>query len=149
MRWDIKNIKSKLGYGALKEESNIINDMSGAVKVRHGYDAVVSHVITSLLIQLFIPWIDYCFNKYTEEYFHLKMSQGFDFIQDWKMNHPDRYSAIMKAIRAVRRKIDLNNEKLLIVVVKEINKRGWTVTDWEKGRFRENIATLIAEIYSP
>lgn len=144
MKWDIKK---NLGFGALKEESNIVNEISGAVKSRYGYDAVVSHVVTSLLMQLFIPWIDYCFNKYSEDEFHKRMTAGFNFIQDMKDNHIDRYNYILRAVRRVRRRIQLDEEKLLVVVVSECNKRGWAITPWEKQRFREDIAMLIAEIY--
>ena len=146
MTWD--SVKRKLGYGSLAEESNLYNEVSGAVKSRHGFDAVVSNVVTSLLMQLFIPWIDYCFNKYSEDEFHKRMKAGFNFVQDMKENHIDRYTYIMKAVRRVRNRIKLDEEKLLVVVVHECNKRGWTITEWEKGRFREDIAMLIQEIYS-
>lgn len=146
MTWD--NVKKHFGYGTLKEESNLYNEVSGAVKSRHGYDAVVSHIVTSLLMQLFIPWIDYCFNKYPEQEFHTRMLNGFNFVQDMKENHIDRYNYILRAVRRVRKRIQLDEEKLLVVVVSECNKRGWTITDWEKQRFREDIVTLIQEIYS-
>ena len=146
MNWD--NLKNKIGlnmgYGALHGENF---DLSDAVKSKGKFDSAVSHVVTSLLMQLIIPWIEYCFDKYSEEEFHQRMSNGFDFIQDLKDNHPGRYYRILKAIRAVRERIELDEQKILIAVLKELNKRGWTITDWEKDRFRMDVSVLIAEIY--
>lgn len=144
MNW--KSLKN-LGYGSLKDEESRI-DLSSAVTAKSRFDHAVSQVVTHLLMQLIIPWIDYCFNKYTEEEFHRRMLAGFDFIQDLKSNHLTRYKHILKAIRAVRDRIILDEEKILTAVLKELTKRGWTITEWEKQRFREDISVLISEIYS-
>lgn len=146
MTWD--SIKKKFGYGALKEESKIIDDLSGAVKSR-GFDSVVSGVVADLLAQLIEPWVESCFEKYDEQYFHKKMTEGFDFIQDWKTNHPGKYKTIVGALRRVRRRMSLDENKILAVVVSAMKKKGWTTTDYEIQRFRENIHTLIEEIYRP
>lgn len=147
MNWN--ELKNKyLGYGALKDEEQSRINLSTAVTAKSRFDHAVSHVVTELLMQLIIPWIDYCFNKYTEEEFHRRMSAGFDFIHDLKVNHLGRYNHILRAIRAVRNRVILDEKKILTAVLKELNKRGWTITEWEKGRFREDISVLIKEIYS-
>ena len=149
MNWESLKNKMGLNYGSLKEESTIdVDNLAGAVTAKSKFDHAVSQVVTSLLLQLIIPWIEYCFRKYDEKHFHTQMSNGFDFIADWKDNHPDRYTIILNAIRRVRNRIILNEDKILQVVLNELKKRGWIVTEWEKGRFRENISTLIKEIYT-
>lgn len=133
-----------MGYGALKEE-NI--ELSDAVTPKSRFDHAVGQVVTSLLMQLIVPWIEYCFHKYSEREFHQRMTEGFDFIADWKENHPERYQLIIRPIRRVRNRIILNEDKILSVVLNELKKRNWSITEWEKQRFRENISTLISEIY--
>jgi hypothetical protein len=145
MTWD--NIKAKFGYGALKEESKIVDDLSTAVKSR-GFDSVVSGVVAELLAQLIEPWIESCFEKYTEEDFHKRMAAGFDFIEDWKTNHPKKYATIIGALRRVRRRMILDENKILAVVVHAMRKKGWTITGDEILRFIQNIHTLTQEIYS-
>jgi len=146
MSWN--NIKKKFGYGSLADEETTIETLSTAVKPKSKFDSSISHVVTPLLLEIMVPWIEYCFNKYEEKYFHVKMTAGFDFIQDWKDNHPQRYKMILGAVRPVRNRIVLDEDKLLQVVLTELNKKGWTVTEWEKERFRQNIAVLIKAIYS-
>jgi hypothetical protein len=143
--WD--SIKKKLGYGSLEEEEKELS-LIGAVKSKSRFDAVVNEVVTALLAELIAPWIEHCFNMYSEQYFHQKMNEGFDFIKDWKTNHPARYSVILRAIRKVRGRIILDEQKILQVVLAEMRKKDWTVTEPEKARFIENIRVLIQEIYS-
>lgn len=143
------DLKKALGYGSMKDEINdITDDLKKAVTARSKsrFDTVVSSVVTPILVQLIEPWVQKCFEKYTEEYFHMKMSTGFDFIADWKKNHNQKYRMIVGSLRRIRNKIELNEDTILPIVLKALEKHGWTIEEWEKNRFRSNLSTLIAEI---
>lgn len=143
------DIKKKLGYGMMKDEINdITEDLKEAVKpkTKSRFDIAVSSVVTPILVQLIEPWVEKCFEKYDEPYFHMKMTTGFDFIDDWKRNHNQRYKMIVGSLRRIRNKIELDEETILPIVLKALDKHGWTVEEWEKNRFRSNLSTLIAEI---
>ena len=144
MTW--KSFKEKLGYGTLADEDSI--SLVGAVKSKSRFDSVVNEVVTELLAQLIEPWLESCLVKYTETDFHKRMLEGFDFIQDWKSNHHAKYAAILRALRSVRHRIILDESKIYDVIIAQLSKNGWKITDWEKTRFMENIRTLIQEIYS-
>lgn len=143
------DIKKKLGYGLMKDEiTDITEDLKEAVKpkTKSRFDMAVSSVVTPILVQLIEPWVEKCFEKYDEPYFHTKMVAGFDFIDDWKRNHNPKYRMIVGSLRRIRNKIELNEDTILPIVLKALEKHGWTVEEWEKTRFRSNLSTLIAEI---
>ena len=139
----------KFGYGYMKDEiSDITDDLKKAVTQNRNsrFDIAVSSVVTPILVQLIEPWVESCFEKYTEQYFHMKMATGFDFIDDWKRNHNKKYRFIVGSLRRIRNKIELNEDVILPIVLKALQKHGWTIEEWEKNRFRSNLSMLISEI---
>jgi len=141
------SIKKKFGYGVLRDES-LGQELSKAVKTKSRFDTAVASIITPLLVAIFEPWLEACFNKYSEAYFHTKMASGFNFIEDWKRNHRSTYGTLLGAIRPVSSRFDIDDEMLVNVIVDKLTARGWKVEEWEKNRFRSNIADFKAEFSS-
>lgn len=150
-------LKEKLGLGfdALKEEDKEIADsLANAVKndclpKRNRFHSMMASTVTSIMQDLVAPWINQCFEKYTEEEFHDKMYRDkFDFIADWQQNHPTAYKEFLRASRIANKMhmLNLDHYAIFNVVMEMFNKRGWFVTDYERIKLLETILKIIAEI---
>lgn len=123
-------------------------ELGKGVKTKHPLDRFVSGFINKLITHYIIKWLDYCFEKYTEEYFHLQMQQGFNFMSDMKINHPKKYAGFMKGARAMRHRYDVDKEQILHAIMLKLKEQGWYLYPLEQQAVRAEIDALIKEIYS-
>jgi hypothetical protein len=149
-------LREKFGRGIFKQEDDeIARELSDAVKntcstpKRNRFHSMMASTVTSIMQDLVAPWINKCFDKYTEDEFHYKMYQGqFDFVKDWEENHPETYHSFLRNARRVNRMglLNLDHYAIFNVVMKMFEKRGWNVNDHERIKLLETILQVIAEI---
>ena len=86
----------------------------GAQDRKHPLDRFTNKIVTSLLMRYCIPWLAHCLSTYSESDFHSRMSDPFfDFINDWKMNHPDKYPKFIHGARKLRHRFTFDTEQVL------------------------------------
>lgn len=131
------------------EQDDICNYLSSGFKAKHPLDTFVSRIVNRILMDYLTPWLVECLEKYSNEDFHQKMAANFDFIADWKLNHPRRYSMFIKGGRRFRNRIDFDKAAILERVVKILMNNGWTVYPEEVFKLGKTIRTVMQEIDSP
>lgn len=94
-------------------------------------------------------WLEECFEKYSEEYYHEQMGRGFKFISDWKINHADKYAKFINMTRKplIRSIIKIDENDILRRVEMILNKKGWVMYDSEKQLILADIRELKKDIY--
>jgi len=136
-------LKEKLGFGSLAREDELMaHDLSKAAAPKNKFDATMSSILTNLLMRIVVPWINACFEKYSEKDFHIQMETGFDFIQDWQRNHPERFGRFIKTARVFRHRFEYNQISIYNEVMNIFDKRGFRITNTEKVRLMDVILRL-------
>ena len=94
-------LREDIGHlnGGPKLTGDFASELGHGVKTKHPLDRFVSGFINKLIVHYIIKWLDHCFETYNEGYFHLQMSQGFNFMSDMKINHTSWYNKFMKGAR--------------------------------------------------
>ena len=119
-------LKEKLGFGSFKSEDELMaHDLTKAAKPKIRFDDAMSSILTNMLMRIVVPWINSCFNKYTEKDFHIQMETGFDFIEDWKRNHPERFGKFLKTARAFRHRFEYNQVAIFNEVMSIFRQEGF------------------------
>ena len=124
------------------------SELGHGVKTKHPLDRFVSGFINKLIVHYIIKWLDHCFETYNEGYFHLQMSQGFNFMSDMKINHTNWYNKFIKGARAMRNRYDVDQDRILAAITKRVNDEGWSLYPQEITAIRAEIDALIKEIYT-
>ena len=142
-------LKEKLGWGKMANEDELMShELAKAAKPKSRFDAAISSILTNMLMQIVIPWMKYCFEKYTEQEFHDRMSAGFDFIEDWRQNHKERVGRLLSLAKKFRDRFEFDEIALYGELMRDFHRRGFVLTDGEKVKIMENILTIKQIIYS-
>lgn len=107
-------------------------------------------VVTDILMDMAVPWLLRCFQKYSEEDFHQKvLYEGFDFINDWKTNHADWYWDFVNRARnkVVKRFIEFDVDRIAAKVISLLHKKGWYIYPGEENIIMDTVRRLRLEIY--
>lgn len=112
---------------------NLAKSLTEAVKKDgHALDLFVRKIVNSILVEMAIPWLVECLQKYSEEDFHKRMAdQMFDFVNDWETNHPRKFKAFMLGARKMRHAYDFNSQIITERVVIILKDHGWTIHENE------------------
>ena len=115
------------------ETKDITNSLTECIKKdQHPLDLFVKRVVGSVLNEFVTPWLVECLQKYSEEDFHSRMTdQSWDFIGDWKQNHPKKFKAFIFGARRLRYAYDFNSKSITTQVVKILEENGWKINDTE------------------
>ena len=128
--------------------TDFASELGRGVKTKHPLDRFVSGFINKLILHYITRWLDECFEKYTEDYFHMQMQHGFNFMSDMKTNHPGWYSKFIKGARAMRHRYTVDQEQILKAIMLKLKEQGWLLYPLEQQAVRAEIDALIKEIYS-
>lgn len=142
-------LKEKLGFGSLKNEDELMaHDLTKAAKPKSRFDDAMSSILTNMLMRLVVPWINSCFAKYSEKDFHIQMETGFNFIEDWKRNHPERFGKFIRTARAFRHRFEYNQLSIYNEVMVIFERKEWRISNTEKVRLMDVILRLKEMIYA-
>jgi hypothetical protein len=107
-------------------------------------------VVTDILMDIAVPWLMECFEKYSEQDFHQKvLYEQFDFINDWQVNHPHRYWEFINKARnrVVKQFVDFHVIRITNKIVTLLQKRGWYIYPQEYDVLKDTVRRLRVEIY--
>ena len=60
----------------IKDDKELVGKMLGVAKSNSRFDRVVSTITTSFVMKVIVPLVESMFSKYSEEYFHQRMTEG-------------------------------------------------------------------------
>lgn len=133
----------------MKQTDDIIKEkLKKTVIPKSDFDRPIAAVVGKLFDSYIIPWIRTRFEKYTEEQFHERMIKGFDFLQDLKDNHVEKYKLCVLAIRPIRNRIRINRDAIYAAILEIFAEYGWTVTVREQETLMRDVTELVHELYT-
>lgn len=99
---------------------------------------------------ILVPFMTHVLNKYTEEDWHKAMGGryrdeqgrlciGFDFIADWRSNHPLGYFAGLQLARMYRRSIQYDVEIASDLIYDILSSWGWRISMSERMGIRHSL----------
>lgn len=112
----------------------------------HSFRAMQGKIISGLAGFL-TSWLASCFTRYSEDEFHRKMATsykikdgqgrifevpGFNFIEDWKVNHGTRWKTFIFNARLHKNHLNLNESGIMGVVDSIVKQKNWTLTENER-----------------
>lgn len=112
----------------------------------HSFRAMQGKIISGLAGFL-TNWLASCFTRYSEEEFHKKMATsykikdtqgrvfeipGFNFIEDWKVNHGTRWKTFIFNARLHKNHLNLDEQGIMSVVDNIVRQKKWTLTENER-----------------
>lgn len=159
---------SRFRFGSMKSEDELARDFSSVVRTRDSYstyDSVIRSVVTGIVMKFMISWYKDVISKYTEQQYHAMIHNPscvytnwqtgeqyiheFNFLLDWQENHRQFFNRCIKAVRAIRGKIDFNEDEIVAKTVHMIETdAGWTCYPDEVHKFRDAIINVKRIIYS-
>ena len=128
--------------------TDFASELGRGVKTKHPLDRFVSGFVNKLITHYIEGWLNDCFEKYSEQYFHVKMSEGFNFMTDMRDNHTKKYSAFMRGARAMRHRYDVDQDMIFEAIRIKVHDQGWALYPQEIISIRAEISMLVNEIYS-
>jgi hypothetical protein len=145
--------KKAFGFGSLSNEKDIADELASGLDTGKGenrYTAGVSSIVSKTLLAGLIPWLSRVFTKYPPEIFHQKMAEGFDFVVDVKVNHPNEFNRYIPGARQLARRgiLRLSIDQLYQMIYNMMEKRGYHMNQYEQKKIYENIVTFMQMIYS-
>jgi hypothetical protein len=128
------------------------DDLVNAIDTRppSRFTRTMRKTVTSILMQMVVPWLERCFLKYTEQDFHQKvLYENFDFISDWQVNHPALYWDFINSARnrVVKTFIDFNVIRITNKIIALLQHHGWTIYPQEYEVIRDTVRRVRVEIY--
>lgn len=133
-------------------QDDLARYLSGGLKGDqvHALDKFTHNVIMGIIGKFIIPWFSYVIQTYPESYFHMKMiDPNWDFILDWKSNHPEKYGKMIKYAHKFRHRFFFDVDEILDRVVGSIRSQaGWQLYDHEILKIRDTIERVRQDIYS-
>jgi hypothetical protein len=130
-------------------DKDLANFMTDGVQPKtHALDRFVRKFVNTLVNSFVVPWLASCLAKYSEYDFHARMQDPqFDFIADWKTNHPDKYPAFIRKAQKLKHNIDFNENEITDRIVRILNEQGWTVYAFERDKLLSTVVRVKGEIY--
>jgi len=133
----------------MTQKDDVIKEkLKKTVTPKGDFDRPVAYIIGKLIDDFIIPWIRSRFEKYTEEQFHERMVKGFDFLEDLKDNHYEKYKICVLSIRPIRNRIIIHKDAIYHAILEIFEEYGWTVTVREQETLMRDVTELVHELYT-
>lgn len=116
-------------------------------KQNSSFNASVGRILNEFLKIVIAGWVKSCFEKYSEEFFHQKMREQFNFIDDWKTNHPEKYNSFVKKARKLKYFFRIDENDIMNRVETLLIKNNWKLYPEEKEMIMSQIIQFKKEIY--
>jgi hypothetical protein len=113
-------------------------------------DKVVCAVIKEVMDRKIVPYFTDVITRHSEREFHYKIANGFDLVDDMRINHPNIYHGFVGVARKLNKRLRFNEGVLLEMIVNIVQEYPykWTITESERTKLFEMILRLKDEIYS-
>ena len=97
-----------------------------------------------------VPYFTDVITRHSQEEFHQKIADGFDLVEDMRINHPDLFNRFLQVTRKFRNRLVFNENILLEVIIDIVESFPyyWKITPDERSKLFNMVLGLKMEIYS-
>ena len=113
-------------------------------------DSIVYSIIREFMDKYVVPYFLDVITRHSEDEFHQKIADGFDIIDDMRMNHPHLYNGFIRVTRKFRKRLVFNENVLLEMIVDIVQEFPfyWNIKPEEKAKLYDMVLKMKMEIYS-
>lgn len=113
-------------------------------------DRLLYSIIREFMDMYVVPYFTDVITRHTEEEFHQKIEEGFDLVEDMRINHSRLFNGFMRVTKKFKNRLVFNENVMLdmIVDIVESEPYFWHITIDEKAKLFAMISRLKMEIYS-
>jgi hypothetical protein len=110
----------------------------------------MASIIKEIMERKIVPYFTDVITRHSQEEFHQKIAEGFDLVEDMRLNHPDVYHGFVNVARKFRKRLVFNENVLLemIIDIVESYPYYWHITADERAKLYNMVLRLKMEIYS-
>ncbi len=97
-----------------------------------------------------VPYFTDVITRHTQEEFHQKIAEGFDLVEDMRINHPNLFNKFLNVTRKFKKRLIFNENIMLDIIIDIVQDFPyyWTITPDERAKLFDMIYRLKMEIYS-
>jgi hypothetical protein len=113
-------------------------------------DRILNTVIKEFMDYYVVPYFTDVITRHTEEEFHRKLKEGFDLVEDMRINHPQLYNGFLRVTRKFRKRLIFQEMVLVDMIIDIVQSFPyyWHITVDEKAKLFDMVLRLKMEIYS-
>jgi hypothetical protein len=113
-------------------------------------DKVVCAIIKEVMDHKIVPYFTDVITRHSEAEFHQKIANGFDLVEDMRINHPNIYNGFVGVARKLKKRLHFNENVLVEMIIDIVQEYPyyWKITESEKIKLYYMVLRLKDEIYS-
>lgn len=112
-------------------------------------DKFINSIIKEVMEMRIVPYFTDVITRHTETEFHQKIAEGFDLVEDMRINHPQIFDGFVRVARKFKKRLVFNENVLLnmIVDIVESEPYSWNISADERAKLYNMVLKLKMEIY--
>lgn len=140
----------KTEYSSKETRDKISAKLTNLFQPKSRMDRMITCIIKEIMDYKVVPYFADVITRYTEQEFHQKLAEGFDIIDDMRMNHPQIYNGFIKVTRKLRNRLNFDHTVLFNMIIEIVEGQPylWQITGEERVKLYRMVLKLNSEIYS-
>ncbi|HKG88801.1 MAG TPA: hypothetical protein VKA95_10775 [Nitrososphaeraceae archaeon] len=113
-------------------------------------DRILYTVIKEFMDYYVVPYFTDVITRHTEEEFHKKIAEGFDLVEDMRINHPHLFNGFMRVTKKFQKRLVFNENIMVDMIVDIVQSPpyNWRISTDEHAKLFGMVSRLKMEIYS-
>ena len=140
----------KKNYFDPNVQERISNKLANLFTATSRLDKFIYSIIREVMDRRVVPYFTDVITRHSEPEFHEKIAEGFDLVEDMRINHPDIFNGFVNVAKKFRKRLVFNENVLLemIIDIVESYPYYWNITIDERAKLYDMVLKLKMEIYS-
>lgn len=113
-------------------------------------DRILYSIIREFMDRYVVPYYTDVITRHSEQEFHQKIAEGFDLVEDMRINHPHLFNGFMRVTKKFKKRLIFNEEVLVDMIIDIVSSfpYSWNITSEERIKLYDMVSKLKMEIYS-
>ena len=125
--------------------TNLFTPVSGS-----RIDRLLFSILKEFMDKYVVPYFTDVITRHTEAEFHQKLNEGFDLVEDMRVNHPRLFWGFMKVTKKFRTRLEFNEGVMVDMIIDIVQSPPyyWNIFMDERMKLFDMVSRLKMEIYS-
>lgn len=140
---------SKKNYSDPDIQQRISDKLSNLFTATSRLDKFIYSIIREVMDKQIVPYFTDVITRHSEPEFHEKIADGFDLVDDMRINHPNIYHGFVNVAHKFRKRLVFNEAVLLEMIIDIVQSHpyNWNITPDERVKLYNMVLKLKMEIY--
>ena len=148
IRFDTWNFTRK-HYSDPHVQKRISDKLANLFTPTSRLDKFMYSIIKEILDVSVVPYFTDVITRHNEPEFHQKLAEGFDLVEDMRINHPDVFNRFVNIAKKFKKRLIFNEGVMvdMIIDIVESYPYYWNITIDERAKLFDMVLKLKMEIY--